>query len=108
MSLFSDAESLASGAYGGVAELGKIEAIVLAAMSSVVGSFMIIIGIDNIKNPTKDPNDPNKPPPTGVSFLVISAGVAIISLSLLWVWLTRNYKVAAAYGGATTLYDMFK
>jgi hypothetical protein len=59
-----------------------------------------------------DPNHPDQgefnPLSKNVGSVLISSAIFITISVWLWVWLTRRYKFAAAAGGASSIFDMFK
>jgi len=59
--------------------------------------------------------DPNNPSDVGLTsdnshvlgWVLLVIAIFMIIGSWLWVWITRKYKMAAAAGGASTIFDMF-
>ena len=102
-----DAKYLASGAYTGAADIGKVSAIIGAAAATLVGGIFTVTGIELIINPGPDPNNPRNLQSRFPGYILAFMGLAVIIFAWVMVWLSQKYKIVAAMGGAETISRLF-
>jgi len=100
-------ERIGSDVYTGMADLGQIMSVVSAVMATVIGTGFIGMGIYTLKNPP--PTDPSKPDDyKKVAAIMIILPLVLIAFSWFWVWVTRKSKAAAAFGGVSNMFSLFR
>lgn len=102
-----DAKYLASGAYTGAADIGKISSIIGAVAGTLIGGIFTLTGIELIINPGPDPKNPQNLQSRFPGYLLTFMGLAIIIFAWIMVWLAQKYKIAAAMGGVETISRLF-
>lgn len=73
------------------------------------GSTKFVQGTKNIEiwySPAKPENPEYNPIPVSFGWVIIFISLLIVISSWFWVWLTRKYKMAAAFEGATGIYSI--